>query len=177
MNKLETVEVYLRAGLAVIPLWPDKRKNPKLKSYSQYTERLPTAAEWERWLTNWPDCNVGLITGYWRNMVALDFDDMAAFQAWNKSNASFTQSQATWIVRTGRGVHVWFELTTLLIPGKNDSEEELNQMNEWVVQYLGPNVPMHFTAFHPDYKMRDIPATPETTLTRARKIAITNGVH
>jgi pyruvate formate lyase activating enzyme len=71
---------------------------------------------------------------------------------------------------------VWFELTTLLIPGKNDSSEELNDMTRWVVDNLGPDVPMHFTAFHPDYKMLDIPATPAQTLNRAREIAINNGV-
>lgn len=72
---------------------------------------------------------------------------------------------------------VWFELTTLLIPGKNDSDEELNAMTQWVVAQLGPDIPMHFTAFHPDYKMQDIPATPQSTLNRAREIALNNGVH
>ena len=71
---------------------------------------------------------------------------------------------------------VWFELTTLLIPGKNDSNDELNQMTQWVVEALGPDVPMHFTAFHPDWKMLDIPATPQSTLVRAREIALKNGV-
>lgn len=71
---------------------------------------------------------------------------------------------------------VWFELTTLLIPGKNDSDDEINRMTQWVVEELGPDVPMHFTAFHPDWKMQDIPATPPSTLTRARKIAVENGV-
>ncbi len=71
---------------------------------------------------------------------------------------------------------VWFELTTLLIPGKNDSSEELNEMTQWVVKELGPDVPMHFTAFHPDYKLMDIPSTPSSTLSRARQIALDNGV-
>ncbi|UCH53985.1 MAG: AmmeMemoRadiSam system radical SAM enzyme [Pseudomonadota bacterium] len=71
---------------------------------------------------------------------------------------------------------VWFELTTLLIPGLNDSEQELDQMTRWVVEKLGPDVPMHFTAFHPDWKMQDTPATPPATLKRARDIAIKNGV-
>jgi pyruvate formate lyase activating enzyme len=71
---------------------------------------------------------------------------------------------------------VWVELTTLLIPGKNDSNEELEAMTQWVVKHLGPEVPMHFSAFHPDYKMQDIPATPMQTLTRARDIALRNGV-
>ncbi len=71
---------------------------------------------------------------------------------------------------------VWFELTTLLIPGENDSEHEIEEMTGWVVENLGPDVPMHFTAFHPDWKMRDIPPTPPETLTRARAIAQRNGV-
>jgi len=71
----------------------------------------------------------------------------------------------------------WLELTTLLIPGENDSNQELEEMTRWVVENLGPNVPMHFSAFHPDWKMRDKPATPTTTLTRAREIAMKNGVH
>ena len=71
---------------------------------------------------------------------------------------------------------VWFELTTLLIPGKNDSNDELEQMTAWVVEKLGPDVPMHFTAFHPAWKMSDLPATPPSTLSRARQIARKNGV-
>jgi len=71
---------------------------------------------------------------------------------------------------------VWVELTTLLIPGHNDSEQELDQMTRWVVERLGPDVPMHFTAFHPDWKMTDTPPTPPATLSRARRIAIDNGV-
>jgi pyruvate formate lyase activating enzyme len=72
---------------------------------------------------------------------------------------------------------VWFEITNLLIPGLNDSDDELNAMTRWVVDALGPDVPMHFTAFHPDYKLLDRPPTPPETLTRARKIALANGVH
>ncbi|MGE0624299.1 MAG: AmmeMemoRadiSam system radical SAM enzyme [Pseudomonadales bacterium] len=71
----------------------------------------------------------------------------------------------------------WLELTTLLIPGENDSEKEIDEMTAWVVEHLGPDVPMHFTAFHPDWKMRDVPSTPAATLSRARRIAMANGVH
>jgi pyruvate formate lyase activating enzyme len=71
---------------------------------------------------------------------------------------------------------VWFELTTLLIPGLNDSDAELDAMTRWVVERLGPDVPMHFTAFHPDWKMLDRPPTPAGALRRARDIAIDNGV-
>jgi len=70
----------------------------------------------------------------------------------------------------------WLELTTLLIPGENDSDKELDEMTHWVVDHLGPQVPMHFTAFHPDWKMLDKPRTPTATLTRARQIAMRNGV-
>ncbi len=72
---------------------------------------------------------------------------------------------------------VWVETTTLLIPGKNDGDDELDAMIRWVVDHLGPDVPMHFTAFHPDFKMLDVAPTPPSTLTRARDIALANGVH
>jgi pyruvate formate lyase activating enzyme len=71
---------------------------------------------------------------------------------------------------------VWLELTTLLIPGENDSEAELEAMTQWVVEHLGPDVPMHFTAFHPDWKMQHTPPTPLATLLQARQIALKNGV-
>jgi len=72
---------------------------------------------------------------------------------------------------------VWLELTTLIIPGENDSATELEQMTQWVVENLGPDVPMHFTSFHPDWKMLDTPATPTASLLLARDIALKNGVH
>ncbi|HET6668313.1 MAG TPA: AmmeMemoRadiSam system radical SAM enzyme [Intrasporangium sp.] len=71
---------------------------------------------------------------------------------------------------------VWFEITTLLIPGRNDSDEEIDAETRWILAELGPDVPLHFTAFHPDYKMRDVPPTPATTLRRAREIALGNGL-
>ena len=71
---------------------------------------------------------------------------------------------------------VWFEITTLLIPGENDSDKELNEMCEWIMENLGPDVPLHFSAFHPDWKMMDVPATSPATLTRAREIAIKKGL-
>lgn len=71
---------------------------------------------------------------------------------------------------------VWMEITTLLIPGENDSDGELDQMTRWIMDKLGPDVPLHFTAFHPDWKMMDKPHTPPETLTRARNIAIANGL-
>jgi pyruvate formate lyase activating enzyme len=72
---------------------------------------------------------------------------------------------------------VWFEITTLLIPGKNDSSEEILAESQWIMKELGPDVPLHFTAFHPDYKMNDSPPTPPATLTRAREIALGEGLH
>jgi pyruvate formate lyase activating enzyme len=71
---------------------------------------------------------------------------------------------------------VWLEITTLLIPGENDSERELDELTQWVVEHLGPDVPLHFTAFHPDWRMTDRPSTPAGTLTRAREVALRNGV-
>jgi len=71
---------------------------------------------------------------------------------------------------------VWVELTTLLIPGHNDSESELGALCDWVVERLGPQVPLHFSAFHPDYKLRALPRTPASSLARARRIARRAGV-
>jgi pyruvate formate lyase activating enzyme len=71
---------------------------------------------------------------------------------------------------------VWFEITTLLIPGENDSEAEIEEMTQWIVEHLGPDVPLHFTAFHPDWKMTDRPRTPRRTLIRSRDIAMKNGL-
>lgn len=72
---------------------------------------------------------------------------------------------------------VWVELTTLLIPDHNDSDAELHRMAEWVMERLGPDVPWHFSAFHPDWKMMDVPPTPLSTLSKARTIAVEHGVN
>ncbi|HRV96112.1 MAG TPA: AmmeMemoRadiSam system radical SAM enzyme [Anaerolineae bacterium] len=72
---------------------------------------------------------------------------------------------------------VWFEVTTLLIPGHNDSHDEVAQLCDWFAANLGPDVPLHFTAFHPDFKMMDVSRTPAATLTRARDQALAAGLH
>lgn len=71
---------------------------------------------------------------------------------------------------------VWLEITTLLIPGENDSDTELAALSSWIAAELGPDVPLHFTAFHPDWKMRDHPHTPAATLMRARAVAMSYGL-
>lgn len=79
----------------------------------------------------------------------------------------------TWLRRE---TSVWFELTTLLIPGQNDSDTELAALAQWVYRELGAETPLHFTAFHPDFKLGDVPPTPPATLTRARRIALDAGL-
>jgi pyruvate formate lyase activating enzyme len=71
---------------------------------------------------------------------------------------------------------VWLELTTLLIPGENDSPGEIEELSRWVLERLGPDTPLHFTAFHPDWKMLDVPPTPPATLARSRAIALDVGL-
>jgi len=71
---------------------------------------------------------------------------------------------------------VWLEITNLLIPGLNDSDTEIDAMTRWVARHLGTDVPVHFTAYHPDFKLRDRPHTPPATLARARQIALGNGI-
>jgi pyruvate formate lyase activating enzyme len=76
-----------------------------------------------------------------------------------------------------RETDVWIEVTTLLIPGHNDSEDEIDRLCDWCVTELGPTVPLHFSAFHPDFKMTDLPRTPAATCQRAREQALRHGVH
>ncbi|MCA9491712.1 MAG: AmmeMemoRadiSam system radical SAM enzyme [Myxococcales bacterium] len=77
------------------------------------------------------------------------------------------------VVRT---TDCWVELTTLLIPGENDATSEIEQLSSWVADHLGPDVPLHFTAYHPDFKLKN-PRTPHTTLRKAREIAKKHGLH
>jgi pyruvate formate lyase activating enzyme len=72
---------------------------------------------------------------------------------------------------------VWFEITNLMIPTLNDDENETRKLAEWILKNLGPDVPLHFTAFHPDFKLQDKPRTPPETLHRARKLALEVGLH
>lgn len=72
--------------------------------------------------------------------------------------------------------NVWLEVTTLLIPGHNDSAAEIEQLCRWFIRNLGPDVPLHFTAFHPDFRMMHVPPTPAPTLTRARQQALAAGI-
>ncbi len=72
--------------------------------------------------------------------------------------------------------NVWVELTTLLIPGENDSPKEIEAMSRWIVDHLGEDVPLHFTAFHPDYRMNDRPPTSLDSLVGSRRIALANGL-
>ena len=72
--------------------------------------------------------------------------------------------------------NVWLEITTLLIPGLNDSEKEIGELSRWISTHLGPDVPLHFSAFHPDFKMLDLPPTPQKTLSMARSIAMDEGL-
>jgi pyruvate formate lyase activating enzyme len=80
------------------------------------------------------------------------------------------------LVYLKRETRTWFEITTLLIPGENDSDAELDAMTQWIAAQLGPDVPLHFSAFHPDWKMTDHAPTPPATLARARAIALRNGL-
>ncbi|MGC1106401.1 MAG: AmmeMemoRadiSam system radical SAM enzyme [Candidatus Acidiferrales bacterium] len=79
--------------------------------------------------------------------------------------------------RLKKETSVWFEITNLMIPTLNDGEAETRKLAEWILEHLGPDVPLHFTAFHPDFKLQDKPRTPPETLHRARKIAREVGLH
>jgi pyruvate formate lyase activating enzyme len=115
---------------------------------------------------------------FYRAMDAANVD-LKAFSErfYHQVTGAHLQPVLETLIYLKRETNVWFEITTLLIPGENDSEPELEAMTQWIVRELGPDVPLHFTAFHPDYRMRDIAPTPPATLTRAREIARRNGLH
>jgi len=71
---------------------------------------------------------------------------------------------------------IWFEITNLMIPGENDAVDETKRLCDWIVENLGDSVPLHFTAFHPDFKLIDKPRTPAATLKKARQIAKSSGI-
>ena len=114
---------------------------------------------------------------FFRHMDAANVD-LKAFtdRFYHKICGGHLQPVLDTLIYLKHHTNVWLEITTLLIPGENDSDEELEEMAQWVVANLGPAVPWHFSAFHPDWKMLGIPATPLTTLARARDIAIKYGV-
>lgn len=107
MDTLQAALRYLNSGVAVVPIWRDKRKNPHLSQITEYFHRLPTPYDWRRWANRWPSCNIGLITGYW-GLVALDFDTEAAYLEWSQNGPGWWVRGQTWTTRTARGYHVWF---------------------------------------------------------------------
>jgi pyruvate formate lyase activating enzyme len=113
----------------------------------------------------------------YRHMDAANVD-LKGFteEFYRRTCAGHLQPVLDTLVYLKRETEVWFEITNLLIPGLNDSSDEVDAMTRWVVGHVGSDVPMHFTAFHPDWKMLDRPPTPPETLARARQIALDNGV-
>jgi pyruvate formate lyase activating enzyme len=114
---------------------------------------------------------------FYRYMDAANVDLKAFTEGfYSRICAGHLQDVLDTLVYLKRDTEVWFEITTLLIPGENDSDAEIEKECAWVVDQLGIDVPIHFTAFHPDWKMRDRPPTPAETLRRARKIAVEHGI-
>ena len=130
---------------------------------------------------------VAVTAGYMHDAARRDFYakmdaanvDLKAFtdDFYFRLTGSHLQPVRDTLVYLKRETKVWFEITTLLIPGHNDSDEEISAMCQWLMTELGPDVPLHFSAFHPDHKMPDVPATPLATLVRARQIARKVGLH
>jgi pyruvate formate lyase activating enzyme len=114
---------------------------------------------------------------FFRHMDAANVDLKGFSEAfYQKLCTGHLQPVLDTLVYLKRETSVWFEITTLLIPGENDADAELDAMTRWIADELGPDVPLHFTAFHPDWKMLDTPPTPPATLTRARHIGLANGL-
>ena len=113
---------------------------------------------------------------FYRHMDAANVD-LKAFteRFYNRICSGHLEPVLETLVYLKHETDVWFEITNLLIPGENDGEAEIDALSQWVVEHLGPDVPLHFTAFHPDWKMTDKPNTPPATVKRARRIAAGNG--
>lgn len=130
---------------------------------------------------------VAVTAGYMHDQPRRDFYakmdaanvDLKAFtdDFYFKLTGSHLQPVLDTLVYLKQETQVWFEITTLLIPGFNDGDKEITDMSRWIKSELGPDVPLHFSAFHPDYKMVDVPPTPPGTLIRAREIALQEGLH
>ncbi|MFZ4625165.1 MAG: AmmeMemoRadiSam system radical SAM enzyme [Rhodoferax sp.] len=130
---------------------------------------------------------VAVTAGYMHDQPRRDFFakmdaanvDLKAFTEdfYFKLTSAHLQPVLDTLIYLQRETGVWLEITTLLIPGHNDSDEELTAMSHWIMAELGADVPLHFSAFHPDYKMLEVPATPPATLVRARNIALKTGLH
>jgi pyruvate formate lyase activating enzyme len=115
---------------------------------------------------------------FYKHMDAANVDLKAFTQDFYKNvTLGGLQPVLDTLVYIKKKTKVWLEITNLLIPGENDSDQELHQMTEWIMANLGPDVPLHFTAFHPDFKMLDKTPTPLETLIRARNIARSKGLH
>ena len=114
---------------------------------------------------------------FYRHMDAANVDLKAFTEGFYRNIcAGHLQEVLDTLVYLKHETDVWFEITTLLIPGENDSAAEIEQECQWVVDHLGVDVPIHFTAFHPDWKMIDKSRTPASTLRRARRIAVEHGI-
>lgn len=114
---------------------------------------------------------------FFRHMDAANVDLKAFTERFYRDiTKSRLQPVLDTLVYLARETDVWLEITNLLIPGENDGEAEIDAMTAWVVEHLGPDVPIHFSAFHPDYRMLDKQHTPFETLAMARRVARRNGV-
>ncbi len=114
---------------------------------------------------------------FYRHMDAVNVDLKAFTERFhNRICSGHLDAVLNTLIYIKTETKAWLEITNLLIPGENDSDAEIDQMTAWAVERLGPDIPMHFTAFHPDWKMPDRSPTPPSTLSRARDIARTNGV-
>jgi len=115
---------------------------------------------------------------FFRGMDAANVDLKAFTETfYRKLTQTQLQPVLDTLVYLRNETNVWFEITTLVIPGENDSLDETKRMCDWLLDNLGPGVPLHFTAFHPDFRMMDTPRTPHATLTAARRIALDAGLH
>ena len=112
-----------------------------------------------------------------RHITGVKIDLKAFTETFYKEQCNGELKPVLTTLETLKDIGIWFEIVVLVIPTLNDSEEEIRRMSQWVVEHLGPDVPMHFSRFHPTNRVVNLPRTPISTVERCRAIALESGVH
>jgi pyruvate formate lyase activating enzyme len=111
-----------------------------------------------------------------RHLTGVKIDLKAFTETFYKEQCHGELAPVLKTLETLKDIGIWFEIVVLIIPTLNDSEDEIREMSRWIVKQLGPNVPLHFSRFHPTYRLTNLPRTPVATLERCRQIALESGV-
>jgi pyruvate formate lyase activating enzyme len=112
-----------------------------------------------------------------KHLTGVKIDLKAFTETFYKEQCNGELAPVLKTLETLKDIGIWFEIVVLVIPTLNDSEDEIRQMSRWIMEHLGPNVPVHFSRFHPTYRVTNLPRTPVSTVERCRRVALESGIH